>query len=101
MIHDALGYSSNLHKQADWLASAGYLAVASDLYSWGHRATCLRATLRDLRADRGHAFADIDATRQWLSAQPACAGKIGVIGFCMGVDLLFCWLLAMASPHQV
>lgn len=45
---------------------------------------CLLATFRELQAGRGQAFADIEATRQWLTAQPGSTRRIGVIGFCLG-----------------
>lgn len=82
VIHDALGMSTDVRNQADWLAHEGYLAVAPNLYYWGRRLRCLIATVR--YGERP--ISELDATRQWLAEQRRCTGKTGVIGFCMGGD---------------
>jgi carboxymethylenebutenolidase len=92
VIHDALGMSTDIRNQADWLAGEGYLAVAPNLYYWGSRIRCLIATVRLGERPRS----ELDATRRWLAEDERCTGRIGVIGFCMGGD----YALAMAPRRH-
>ena len=84
VLHDILGMSLDHRRQADWLAEAGFLGLAVNLYHRGGRLLCIRRVIRDLMARTGPAFEDVEAARQWLLARPECSGKVGVIGFCMG-----------------
>ena len=76
VIHDALGMSTDVRNQADWLASEGYPA-APNLYYWGRRIRCLISTVR--LGERP--LSELDATRAWLGENDRCTGKVGVIGF--------------------
>jgi carboxymethylenebutenolidase len=95
VLHDAGGMSQDHRNQADWLAGAGFLAVALNLYHRGGLLLCARTIMRDAMARSGPTFDDIESARAWLAAQPGCNGLVGVIGFCMGGG----FALMLASSH--
>lgn len=84
VLHELFGQDDVARRQADRLAAAGYLALLPDLFSDGGALRCLKATFAALKAQRGRAFQDIEASRTWLAGQGECTGRVGVIGFCMG-----------------
>ncbi len=84
VVHEVFGLDDVMRRQADHLASLGYLAILPDLFSEGGARRCLVGTFRAMSKGEGRPFADIEASRQWLLAQEDCTGKVGVIGFCMG-----------------
>jgi len=84
VLSDAAGMTSDVVHQADWLASAGFLAAAPDLFGGGTALRCLRETVRDYARWQGRTFEKVEAVRAWLAERTDCTGRIGVIGFCLG-----------------
>ncbi|GAC1609955.1 MAG: dienelactone hydrolase family protein [Mycobacteriales bacterium] len=84
VLHEIFGLTDDIRQQADRFATAGYLAVAPDLYTAGGALRCLKATFSALTRGSGPAVDDIEAARSWLAGRDDCTGKIGVVGFCLG-----------------
>jgi carboxymethylenebutenolidase len=63
VLHDFTGMSADLRRQAGWLAGAGFLAAAPNLFHRGNRWSCLRTMMRDIGARRGPTFDDVEAVR--------------------------------------
>jgi carboxymethylenebutenolidase len=84
VVHDLFGPGNDMREQADWLAAAGYLALMPDLYHGKNAIRCIQGSFRQLAAQRGPVFDQLDQARTTLAAHPDCTGTVGVIGFCMG-----------------
>src|SRR5579872_6652007 len=72
VVHDAVGLTKIARRHVERLASYGYLALAPDLYGRGGFLRCVRGTFRSLLSGEGQAYADLDASRQWLADRPDC-----------------------------
>ncbi len=96
VLHDLVGMSRDLRAQADWLADAGFLTVAPDLFRGSRRPSCIIRMMRETSRRQGPTFADIEATRRWLAERPDSTGRVGVIGFCLGGG----FALLLAAEHR-
>ena len=84
VVHEALGPTDDMHEQCDWFAAAGYLALMPDLYHGRPMIRCVRGAVRQLVAQHGPVFDQLDAARARLAARDDCTGAVGVVGYCLG-----------------
>jgi carboxymethylenebutenolidase len=102
LVQEWWGLDPGIKDIAGWLAEAGFVALAPDLYHGevcGHtemdKAAHLMQTLPPERAVR-----DMSGAVDYLASHPAVTGDgIGVVGFCMGGMLTF--LLAAGRGDTV
>ena len=84
VIQDATGFGADIKNIADRFATAGYVALAPNLFSRGGLVRCIKAVFGDLVRGSGRAFDDLEAARSLVRERADCTGKVGVAGFCMG-----------------
>ena len=97
LCQEIFGINAHMREVADFYAEEGYVVLAPDLF-W--RTQC-GIELADTGEDLQRAFAlyqafdietgmaDIGSSIDALRALPACDGKVGVLGFCLGGKLAY------------
>lgn len=99
MMQQIFGVNAEMRGFTDLYAAKGYVAICPDLF-WrmepgfrlDHpipRDQVPRALDLANRFDTAHAIADLTATVALLRAHPACNGKVGTIGYCLGGRLAY------------
>lgn len=93
VIQEIFGVNAVMRAVADWLASAGFLAVCPDLFwriepgidiSDQSDAEWKRAFELYNAFDVDAGVKDIAATIDAIRKDPHCSGKVGAVGFCLG-----------------
>ncbi|HEV2099806.1 MAG TPA: dienelactone hydrolase family protein [Stellaceae bacterium] len=97
LLHSAFGLDRHMRDLAGLYAEEGYVVVCPDLY-WRiepgldlgqNEADRKRMLALYQKFDSTAALADIDRTISALRGRGECAGKIGVVGFCLGGGLAY------------
>lgn len=84
VVHEATGPTDDMQEQCDWFAAAGYLALMPDLYHGRSMVRCVKGTVRQLFAQRGPVFDQLESARAYLAGRDDCTGAVGVAGYCLG-----------------
>ncbi len=97
LLQEIFGVNAHIREVADHYAEEGYVVAAPDLFwriepgvdlGYGE-AEIEKAFTLGGRFDVDQGVADITATVAALRALPACQGKIGALGFCLGGKLAY------------
>jgi carboxymethylenebutenolidase len=100
LLQEIFGVNSHIREVADAYAEEGYVVIAPDLFwrmtpgvelGYGE-ADLQRAFDFYQRFDVDRSIVDVADTVKALRAMPACRGKVGAIGYCLGGKLA--WLTA-------
>ena len=97
VIQEIFGVNPWIRQVADRYAKAGYVAMAPDLFWRISPGIQLTDTGEDFqkalglmqKLDQDRAVEDIQATIDALRANPACNGKVGAVGYCLGGRLAY------------
>ena len=89
LIQEWWGLNNHIRSLLDRLASAGFIALAPDLYDGAVTADPTEAERLMKQLNWGKAMDAIGGAAAYLHAHPRCIGRVGVTGFCLGGALSF------------
>lgn len=98
LLQEIFGVNREMRAVADWYAARGFVVACPDLF-WRQEPGVQLTDKTDeewQRAlelyrglDEAKAVADAVATLSFLRQHPACTGKVGTVGFCLGGKLAY------------
>ena len=107
LFQEIFGINDNMRGLADKLAAEGYVALVPDMFWRLQRrfeskdeSGMAEAFALVQQLDFPLAAADMRAALAHLRAMPACSGKIGAVGFCLGGTLAYLFA-ATSDPDAV
>ncbi|MDX6574809.1 MAG: carboxymethylenebutenolidase, partial [Blastocatellia bacterium] len=101
VLQEIFGVNEFLRNVCDWYAARGFVAICPDLFWRQERGVELtdQTEAGRLKAfelyqglDQAKAVEDSAAALEFLRQHPACSGRVGAVGFCLGGNLA--WLLS-------
>ncbi len=105
VMQEIFGVNQVMRDITDWYAARGFVAICPDLF-WRQEpgvqltdqteAEWQRALQLYQGLDEATAVADTAAAMAFLRAHPACTGKAGGVGFCLGGKLVY----LLAARHD-
>lgn len=101
VLQEIFGVNQFMRDIADWYAAHGFVAICPDLFWRQERGVELTESDADWQKafqlyhglDETKAVEDSAATVDFLRRHPACNGRVGAVGFCLGGNLA--WLLSV------
>ena len=105
VLQEIFGVNAYMRSVADWYAARGFVALCPDLFWRQERGVQLtdqteaewqKAFGFYQGLDEAKAVDDSAAAMEFLRQHPACTGRVGAVGFCLGGNLAY--LLAVRYP---
>jgi carboxymethylenebutenolidase len=97
VLQEIFGVNSYMRSVVDWYAAHGFVALCPDLFWRLERGVQLTDKGEDQkkafdfyqRLDEAKAVEDSAAALSYLRQHPACSGRAGAVGFCLGGNLAY------------